>query len=158
MNKIINFFHNDRLADIVLIIVYLFVIFSCIGSAFYVIYEMLNLYPKILNRAKDTNLGLLLQSFKDNGLFCLLLSLVITYLFSVFWVVVTFVYNLNENKNYIQITLLCILGVYLITFIFLFLLASTTPSNSTIVFSTLSTIGASISFCYTVFINNRGNL
>lgn len=158
MKKKLNLFSNDSFANLVKIIGYSFLVIACIGSAFYVINEMLSLYPKLLDTTKDTNLGLLLQSFKENGVLCFLLSLVITYLFFVFWLLLTLFFKLYANKNYLHITILCTLGILIITFIFLFLLASTKPSNNTIVFSILSAIGTAISFCYTIFINNKGNL
>jgi hypothetical protein len=133
-----------------------FLVITIVVCFLYVCVSTYTKFPQILMKTEGSNLGLLLKSLQENWFLSFLLSFLVTYLIFIFWMLFILILNFNHTIKILKISLLCSLGVFLITFIFVFILASTNPSNNTIVFSALSAIGASISFCYTVFNNNKG--
>lgn len=133
-----------------------FLVITIVVCFLYVCVSTYTKFPHILMKTEGSNLGLLLKSLQENWFLSFLLSFLVTYLIFIFWMLFILILNFNHTIKILKISLLCSLGVFLITFIFVFILASTNPSNNTIVFSALSAIGTSISFCYTVFNNNKG--
>lgn len=156
MKKIINYFNIESFGDLVLKIakiIFLLAFSICIPS---VIYTTMEHFPNMIEETRGSNLGLLLQSLQKNWLISFIFSFIITYLSFAFWMFFALIFNLNTSKKFFKTSFFCTFGIFTITFIFIFILASTKPSNNTIVFSVLSALGTSISFCYTVFNNNKG--
>lgn len=151
---LMDFFHSDlgdkfeKASRLLLLIV---IIVCC----FYVVISTISLFPEIINKTEGSNLGILLKSLQKNWYLSFLLSFLITYLCFIIWMFFVLILKFKINKTIFKKAFLSSLGVFLITFIFIFILASTKPSNNTIVFSALSAIGTSISFCYTLFNNSK---
>ncbi|WP_427706231.1 hypothetical protein AAA453_14890 [Staphylococcus sp. Mo2-6] len=107
----------------------------------------------INKEASNTNLGIIVTALQNNWLIgvqvsftLVLLSLAVIF----FWGSVT---KLLTKPLFLKLLFFCYVGVPIIVFIFTIVLLSTKPSDTTIIFSILSAIGASIAFCFTVYMS-----
>lgn len=111
----------------------------------------------ILKESQNTSLGIIIESLINNWKLCILISFIITNTFICLLAVITSITNIINPSLYLKILFFSYSGVFPIIFVFVLLLSSTKPSDATIIFSTLSAIGASIVFCYSIFKTYRGN-
>lgn len=110
-----------------------------------------NSYPLLQEKTANTNLGILLNALQNNSLISLLVAFIIVgFIFSIIALLCSFT-NLIHNKIIIKLYFICFVGVLPITFLFTLVLMSTKPSDTTLIFSILSAIGASITFCFTMY-------
>ncbi|MBM2657574.1 hypothetical protein [Staphylococcus pseudoxylosus] len=129
----------------------------CFIVAVVLFFQFLN-YGKLtllnINKeASHTNLGILVNALQNNWLIGAQVSFTIVIL-SV--AVISFLGSITKllaKPLYLKLLFFCYVGVPVIVFIFTIVLLSTKPSDTTIIFSVLSAIGASIAFCFTVYMS-----
>ncbi|MEJ7218766.1 hypothetical protein [Staphylococcus gallinarum] len=129
----------------------------CFTVAVYLFYNFLK-YGKLtllnINKeASNTNLGILVNALQNNWLIGVQVSFTLV-LLSV--AVISFLGSITKllaKPLYLKLLFFCYVGVPIIVFIFTMVLLSTKPSDTTIIFSVLSAIGASIAFCFTVYMS-----
>lgn len=125
-----------------------------IGSIIFLIFSISflnNDYLYIREQSKGSNLDVLFDAIESNWLLSFKISFIVIN-FSLF--IIYFIASLTTmlwSKKFIVCIVLCYLGVFPIVFIFTLILASTKPSETTIVFSVFSCISACIAFCFSVF-------
>lgn len=127
----------------------------CFTLAVFLFYNFLK-YGKLtllnINKeASNTNLGILVNALQNNWLIGAQVSFTLV-LLSVS--VVSFfgsITKLLAKPLYLKLLLFSYIGVSTIVFIFTMVLVSTKPSDTTLIFSILSAIGASMAFCFTIY-------
>lgn len=107
--------------------------------------------PYISKNASNTNLGILVHALQNNWKIGLQVSIMMSCLSLAIIGFVASISNLLFKPLYLKLVVFSYLGVLPIVFIFTIVLVSTKPSDTTLIFSILSAIGASIAFCFTVF-------
>lgn len=127
----------------------------CFTVAVILFFQFLNFGKLTLlnvnKEASNTNLGILVNALQNNWQIGAQVSFTVVIL-SV--AVVSFlgsVTKLLAKPLYLKLLFFSYAGVPFIVFIFTIVLVSTKPSDTTLIFSILSALGASMVFCFTVY-------
>ncbi|MDW4093853.1 hypothetical protein QI297_03010 [Staphylococcus saprophyticus] len=156
MNKIksfkVKFVSKARTAKGILafrIAIFLFSIFT-----FSLIFrDVSNNFSYLIEESSNTNLGVLLNALKDNWKLGLYVAFLVSGFSATILGLIASLTQLMFKKLWVKLILFSYFGVIPIVFIFTMVLLSTKPSDTTIIFSVLSAIGASIAFCFTVYMS-----
>ncbi|MEB7863869.1 hypothetical protein NGC65_00235 [Staphylococcus xylosus] len=147
----------DKIANFTLLLIRFFsVIIGLIG----LIVTLLTfdyIFPWILKTSKGSSLGLIIEGFQNYSEMCIVISFLITYFVFCGWLMISAFLNFNISSKHLFLSFVCTLGIFPILFLFTLILASTKPSDLTLIISVLSAIGGCITFCYGVFKNNSNS-
>lgn len=116
------------------------------------------IFPWILKTSKGSSLGLIIEGFQNYSEICFAISFLITFFIFSGWLMISALLNIIISSKHLFLSFVCTLGIFPILFIFTLILASTKPSDLTLIISVLSAIGGCISFCYGVFKNNNNSV
>lgn len=150
-DNILNFLITPKGKIIARFITFLVAVFS-----FWSTISFFNTFkPYLYKNMKNSNLEILIEAIQSHWKIGYGTSITVAFfIISTITLIASFT-NIIFKPIYVKLILVCYLGIIPIIFIFSLVLAATEPSDTTLIFSILSAIGASIAFCITVFKNHK---
>ncbi|RIM77929.1 hypothetical protein BU121_07665 [Staphylococcus xylosus] len=148
----------DKIANFIFISIRFFSVLCGLFGLLVTLIAFYYIFPWILETSKGSNLGLIIEGFQNYSVICVVISFLITFFIFSGWLIISTLLNLNISSKHLFLSFVCTLGIFPILFIFTLILASTKPSDLTLIVSLLSAIGGCITFCYGVFKNNNNSV